>query len=189
MIARLPIVALLVALLQAGMSAQQPAPTQKAAPPATKPTPEQPPSKPAPEPPRQSINVRIEVTISDQRGKVPTMRKTITAVTGDSLNARIRTTAEFQGIGGFPNTPIPLNVDAMPAILPNGRIRVTVGLEYSLPVLTEEPAAAGPRLLRTSIQENISVNLEDGKPLVVAQSADPVSDRQVTVEVRATILK
>ncbi len=41
----------------------------------------------------------------------------------------------------------------------------------------------------TGIQENLSVNLDDGKPLVVAQSADPVSDRQVTVEVRATILK
>ena len=39
------------------------------------------------------------------------------------------------------------------------------------------------------IQENLSVNLEDGKALVVSQSADPVSDRQVTVEVRATILK
>jgi hypothetical protein len=77
----------------------------------------------------------------------------------------------------------------MPTILPNGRIRVAVGLEYSLPALPEEPATTGPRLVRTGIQENISVNLDDGKPLVVAQSADPVSDRQVTVEVRATILK
>jgi hypothetical protein len=31
--------------------------------------------------------------------------------------------------------------------------------------------------------------LENGKPLVAAQSADPVGDRQVTVEVKATILK
>jgi hypothetical protein len=33
------------------------------------------------------------------------------------------------------------------------------------------------------------VILDDGKPMIVAQSADPVSDRQVTVEVRAAILK
>ena len=31
--------------------------------------------------------------------------------------------------------------------------------------------------------------LESGKPLVVAQPADPVGDRQVTIEVRATILR
>ena len=43
--------------------------------------------------------------------------------------------------------------------------------------------------MKIAIQENLSVNLDDGRPLVVAQSADPISDRQVTVEVRATILK
>ena len=52
----------------------------------------------------------------------------------------------------------------------------------ALSPMTEEPAPAGPRLVRTGISENLSVNLDDGKPLVVAQSADPVSDRQVTVE-------
>jgi hypothetical protein len=31
--------------------------------------------------------------------------------------------------------------------------------------------------------------LESGKSLVVSQAADPVSDRQVTVEVKATILR
>ena len=31
--------------------------------------------------------------------------------------------------------------------------------------------------------------LESGKAMIAAQSADPVGDRQVTVEVKATILK
>jgi hypothetical protein len=30
--------------------------------------------------------------------------------------------------------------------------------------------------------------LENGKPLLVTQSADPISDRKVTVEVKATIV-
>jgi hypothetical protein len=188
MTARWPIVAMLVALLCAGTSAQQPAPAAKPAAPAPKPAPEQPPSKPVPEPVRQPVNVRIEVTIVDQRANMPAVRKTIGLVTGDGLGGRIRTLAEFSGVGA-----IPLNVDATPAILPNGRIRVNLGLDYSLPAVTAEPATepvpAGPRLIRTGIQENLAVNLDDGKPLVVAQSADPVSDRQVTVEVRATILK
>jgi hypothetical protein len=35
----------------------------------------------------------------------------------------------------------------------------------------------------------VSAVLEDGKPLVVSQTADPASDRQVKVELKATILK
>jgi hypothetical protein len=196
MTARHALIPLFVAALGISAIAQQPTPKPPPTPAPAAPPPPQappavnPPAPPRPEPNRQPINVRIEVTITDQRGKAPVMKKTVTAVTGDQLNARIRTTAEFQGIGGFGNlTPIPLNLDVMPTILPNGRILVTLGLEYSLPTMTEEPAPAGPRLVRTSISENLSVNLDDGKPLVLAQSADPVSDRQVTVEVRATILK
>jgi hypothetical protein len=33
------------------------------------------------------------------------------------------------------------------------------------------------------------VILQNGKPLIISQSADPVSDRKVVVEVKATILK
>ena len=188
--ARLACTAIAVVLSALTVLAQQPAPPAK---PAPKPTPapaaapaQGETAKAAPEPPRQPVNVRIEVTIIDQRGSVPTVKKTITVVTGDGLNGRIRTQAEFVGLGA-----IPLNVDAMPFILPNGRIRLTLGLAYDLPV--SPPGSVGGdsnnRLLKTGIQENLSVNLEDGKPLVVAQSADPVSDRQVTVEVRATILR
>jgi hypothetical protein len=35
----------------------------------------------------------------------------------------------------------------------------------------------------------LSVILESGKPMVVSQAADPTSDRKITVEVTATILK
>jgi hypothetical protein len=44
-------------------------------------------------------------------------------------------------------------------------------------------------LTRTEIRQNLRVVLENGKPLMVSQSADPVGDRKVTVEVTATILK
>ena len=46
------------------------------------------------------------------------------------------------------------------------------------------PAAARPGRLH----ESITVRLTNGKPLVVSQSADPASDRKVTVELTATIL-
>ena len=40
-----------------------------------------------------------------------------------------------------------------------------------------------------SLRENVNMILENGKSMLVTQSADPVGDRQVTVEVKATILK
>ena len=40
-----------------------------------------------------------------------------------------------------------------------------------------------------SLNEMLSLILESGKPTIVSQAADPTSDRKITVEVTATILK
>jgi hypothetical protein len=39
------------------------------------------------------------------------------------------------------------------------------------------------------MNQSVTVLLESGKPLVITQAADPVSDRKVTVEVKATVLR
>jgi hypothetical protein len=39
------------------------------------------------------------------------------------------------------------------------------------------------------MNQSLTVILQSGKPLIVSQAADPVSDRKVVVEVKATILK
>jgi hypothetical protein len=196
--ARHGLIAGFVAMIGIGAAAQQPeprllppaqlpgappppqAPPPPANPPAQGQKPALPPAqaKPAPEPPRQPINVRIEVTISDETGKAPAMKKTVTAVSGDGRPARVRTQVDFQGPGDT------LNLDVTPTILiPSGRIQAAMGLEYTLPAMGDPPAGA-PRQTVTRIQENLWVNLEDGKPLIVSQSADPVTDRQVTVEIK-----
>jgi len=137
----------------------------------------------------QPINVKVEVTITDQRGGTPALKKTVTVVTGDNMNGFIRSSANYTNIG-----TVPLNVDTEPQLLADGKIRLRVNLEYDLPA----PAAIGPaegvpateRLLRvTQIRENLALILESGKPIVAAQSADPVGDRQVTIEVKATVLR
>ena len=40
-----------------------------------------------------------------------------------------------------------------------------------------------------SINESLTIYLEDGKSMVISQSADPATDRKVKVEAKATILK
>jgi hypothetical protein len=146
--------------------------------------------------PGQPINVKVEVTITDQRGGTQALKKTVTVVTGDGLSGFIRSEANYQNIGG-----VPLNLDTEPRILADNKIRLRVNLQYTLPAASSQgadtpggpatvPGLPGAGSLRTTaIHENLAMILESGKPLVVAQSADPVGDRQVTIEVKATILR
>jgi hypothetical protein len=133
----------------------------------------------------QALNVKIEVTITDQRGGAPTLKKTVNVVAADNMSGRIRSQALYGGLGD-----VPLNIDAEPFILADGKIRLRLSLQYDLPSgagHATEPS--NPPLIKTQIQENLALILENGKPLVAAQSADPVGDRQVTIEVRATVLR
>jgi len=169
--------------------------------PAPQPAPRQPGATPAPTPAApvaetrvavregQPINIKVDLTITDQRGGNPIFKKTVTVVTADGMGGFIRSTARYREIGD-----VPLNVDTQPRLLPDGKIRVSVNLQYDLPAsvdpsdIKNEERRAGP-LTKTSIHENLSLVLESGKPIVAAQSADPVGDRQVTIEVKATILR
>ena len=132
------------------------------------------------------MNVKVEVTVTDQRGTGAPLKKSITVVVADSMGGRIRSSAE--STGGF---NIPLNVDAEPQILADGKVRLMLNLQYDLPSggpASDTQSAVGS-IRRTQLQENLPLVLENGKSMVVAQSADPIGDRQVTVEVKATVLR
>lgn len=163
-----------------------PAPAPETARPRVAGAPEAPPPAPARRT-GQPINIRVDVTITDQRNSAAPVRKTVTVVVADNFSGRIRSSAEStSGIN------MPLNVDAEPQLLADGKIRLMLNLQYDLPSggdgETPTNANVGP-IRRTQLQENLPLILESGKSMVVAQSADPIGDRQVTVEVKATILK
>jgi hypothetical protein len=120
----------------------------------------------------------VETTISESGGNAPPVKKTVTAVAGDGFDASVRE------IATPPVGPTSLNVDASPTILSNGKIRVRVTLQYAAG--QSQPAE---QRVRTDIRQTLVLNLENGKPLVISEASDPLSDRRVTVEVTATILK
>ena len=123
-------------------------------------------------PASQVANVRIELTISDQRTDAQPAPKTVTLLVEDRQNGRIRT--------GRGNAA--LNVDARPEILREGRVRVTVSLEYAPQETPDRPPQA-------PIQQSMTALVEDGKSLVLSQSADPTSDRKVRLELKATVVR
>ena len=143
---------------------------------------------PTPEPARrnrgQLMNLRLEFTVTDQIGAAPPVRKTITMNVADGESGRIRTNAEVFRKGTAP-TVVPLSIDAFPEI-DGTKIRLRASLEYQLLKDAPEPELPAGK---TSITQGVTAILSDGIPMVLSQSADPLTDRKVTLEVKATIIK
>lgn len=140
------------------------------------------------------VNIKIELVITDQIGTSAGAKKVVSMIVGDRQNTSIRSSASvpvrIPGAGPTNVTyrNVTINVDARPAILIKEptKILVTFGLEY-LPRGASSQEEMEPGM--ASLNERLGLILESGKPLIVSQAADPTSDRKITVEVTATILK
>jgi hypothetical protein len=155
------------------------------------------PAKPAPGQPTElstprepagsnNTNIKFELTITDQRAEGPAVVKMVTATVVDRSSARIRTSGAVQTPMGMRD--VVLNVDATPTLVNVSgvsKMRLSMSIEYR-PVARESDT---DRTTTPTISEVLTVVLEDGKPLVISQSADPATDRKVKVEVKATILR
>jgi hypothetical protein len=131
----------------------------------------------------QSVNVRIELTITDQRGEATPITKTVSMIASDRSWSRIRTQGDVRTPTGF--RPVILNVDARPWLVRDNRARVELTIEYR-PVAAE---ADTEKSTTPNINESLAVILEDGQPMLISQSADPVTDRKVKVEAKVSILR
>jgi hypothetical protein len=132
---------------------------------------------PAPRESGQPLNIKVDLTNTEQAGSGTPVVKTISILAADNYPGRIRS------YGGTRFGE--LNVDVTPRVIQGGRLRLGLTVEYRpVPGSPKEPDADRPGL-----SESLTVFLHDGKPLVISQSADPSSDRKVTLEVRATVLK
>jgi hypothetical protein len=150
----------------------------------------------------QATNVRLDITINDQSAGGPPVRKLISMLIADQGAGRVRSqgnlTQEFVAPGlttpdGKPLVQIrpvmevTLNVDAQIDMLANDRIRAGITLEYSPG--SADPLPAGSPVTRSPLNQSVTVILQNGKSLMITQAADPLSDRKITVEVLATILR
>jgi hypothetical protein len=137
----------------------------------------------APAPEGLPVNIRIELTITDQRGETTPITKTVSMIASDRSWSRIRTSGDVRTPMGF--RPVILNVDARPVLTKDNRARVELTIEYR-PVAAE---ADTEKSTTPNVNESLAVILEDGKPMLISQSADPVTDRKVKVEAKVSILK
>lgn len=137
----------------------------------------------------QPVNIRVDLTITDQRGEGSTVVKTVSVMTADRYWGRIRTQGDARN-PAVGRVPVILNVDARPTLIRDGRARVELTIEYRP---ADDPTAMGGRRdgdsTTPNINESLAVILEDGKSVLISQSADPVTDRKVKVEAKLSVVK
>jgi hypothetical protein len=154
----------------------------------------------APGLPIPTANVKLDLIITDTYTGAP-VKKTVSMLIMNGSNGMIRTANRLAT-----GSNVGLNVDAAVMIHQGGLITVRVTFEYTpaqapsiinpqnreqIDAIRAQQAERGlsPTSQPAELHESLSVVLQDGKPLLVSQSADPTTDRKVTVEVMATILK
>jgi hypothetical protein len=161
------------------------------------------------------VNVRFEVTIGYQAGTAAPVKRTAvitvannsgSGFSGASLrsgnNVPVPTTLLTTKGDDGKETPAPkplvsynyrsvgLNVDVIQAaVVPGNRVRASLTIEFS--GVDDKASSAAPAPSFPTFSQRMSLYLDSGKPLVVAQSSDFVDDveRKQTVEVKATILR
>jgi hypothetical protein len=153
----------------------------------------------APALPSLTANVKLDLTITDTYTGSP-VKKTVSMLVLNGSSGMIRTANKLAN-----GSNVGLNIDAAATIHQGGLVTVRVTFEYTpaqataMPPNTIEEREAlrvkqserglSPTSQPAQLHETLSVVLQDGKPLLVSQSADPTTDRKVTVELMATILK
>ena len=135
------------------------------------------------------------------------MKKVVSVILADGRPGGVRSMTSVPLVWGGPNRELPLNVDATAMVTPEQKVLLDLRFNYAsvnvmppvgagagpTPVTEEEKARdrdmTAPRPAFGNITENLAVLLTQNVPIVVARSADAATDRTVTVEVKAEILK
>jgi hypothetical protein len=129
------------------------------------------------------VNVRVDLDITEKNGTAAPIKRSATIVTGDGLNGSIRSNTNLNGMANVS----PLSVDAHPMVLPDGKVRLTLNLNYETPPPAQDQKTRD--YSRANLIEALQLVLADGVRVVAAESPGAVGDVQFTVEVKATILK
>ena len=125
-----------------------------------------------PNQPGRLVNIQIDIVLTTEGGNQPPTRKTVTLTLADKQEGMVRSMDRQAAPQGGS-----LNVDARPVVQANGLVLTRIGLEFSG---TEDVPF---------VQVRAQPLLESGRALRISRAVSPRTDRSVTVEVTATILK
>jgi hypothetical protein len=139
----------------------------------------------------QAVNVRLELTITDQSGGGQPEKKTITMLVADGFDGRVRAANVVTEPSTASRYNVQLNADAAVSLVADDKVRARITVEYSAAGTAVFSTSDGSNFFNppTGLNETVTVILANGKPTVITQSADPATDRKVTLEATATIVR
>jgi hypothetical protein len=161
------------------------------------------------------VNVKLDVVISYQVGNAAPVKRSATITVADQGSGSLRsgtqvavpdsqltTPAASKPDGGTPAPAVPvtrfqyrsvgLNVDARRVGIVGNKARLELSIEFSaIDDKGPDPAKLGASPSFPTFSQNLTLVLDNGKPLVIAQTSDVVDNvaRKQSVEVTATILR
>jgi len=154
----------------------------------------------------EAANVRLELTITDQSSAGQPVRKTISMLLANGFDGRVRSSNVITDPSTSPaRYQVQLNADATVQLIGDDKIRTRITVEYSAlrpgaapqrddatPVGVQPASGGQPMTVfnpPSGLNETVTVILASGKSTVITQSADPASERKVTLEATATIVR
>ena len=125
-----------------------------------------------PNQPGRLVNIQSDIVLTTEGGAQAPVRKTVTLTLADRQEGSVRSMDRVAAPQGGS-----LNVDARPVVQANGLVLTRIGLEFSG---TDDVPF---------VQVRAQPLLESGRALRISRAVSPRTDRAVTVEVTATVLK
>jgi len=128
-----------------------------------------------------AVNVQLDIVITDTISGKPEA-KTLTLVMRSGGTGSVRTSGSVpQANGSFPVT---MAVDARVNVVQADLIDAFLTFEYqAASTASERTADANP----AAVTERVQTYVRSGRRVLVSRSADPVTNRTVTVELTATV--
>ena len=121
----------------------------------------------------QQVNIRVDVTVTDQKGTAPGQPKSVMVIIADRHLGQTRAPFEDRHI----------HVDARPTIT-NSLINAMITVRS-----LEGPKATSNTDQLLNWTNSFTLLLQNGKPMVALETSDAATQRKLTIEVKATILK
>jgi len=130
-------------------------------------------------------NIRVEVTITETQGD-ETKTRTVRVTVAEGSTGQIRSIYQKgpDDSADLPGRNFPLFVDVTPHRRADGKILLELSLELTIPDRSNDSLRD-----RVQVAESMDVFVESGVPMLISESADPLSDLKVTVEATATVLE
>jgi hypothetical protein len=133
----------------------------------------------SPETGGQPVNIRLDVSVTDQAANSAALPKMLMVILADRALGQTRAAYEDRSI----------SVDARPTIV-EGRVRANLTVKSQEPTkimgMGDGFKPPDPLINWTN---SITLLLDSGKPMLAFETSDPVTKRKLSIEVKATIQK